>query len=103
MNRFVQQFLHSPSSYPITIVYLAGLALAITVSEGIVDLSAGIAVLTLVAILAVLIALLREMRVVHTLVNSQRDELLLRIDVLVEALKDAGVAIPPSPDHRDHQ
>jgi 4-hydroxybenzoate polyprenyltransferase len=80
--------------YPVTIVYVAGICVLIAAALGYLPVPHGIIALTFAAIVAALIAVWREMHLVHRLVNSQRDELLDRIGVLVGALLSSGVQIP---------
>ena len=85
--------------YPVTAVYLGGVTVVVLVSESELDFAYGLLALTLVTLVAVMIAAWRELRTVHRLVNSQRDELLERIEVLVDCLRSSGVQIPATEQH----
>lgn len=80
--------------YPVTAVYLAGVAVAIGITAQLIELSSGVLVLTAIAFLAVLLSMFREVQVVHYLLDIQRNELLGRIAELVESLHEAGVETP---------
>jgi hypothetical protein len=51
----------------------------------------------LAAITALVVAIRREVKNVHKIVNARTDEQLGRIDQLVQSLQAAGVDIPSSP------
>lgn len=80
--------------YPVTFVYLVGVAVAVAVAHGQVGLGMGLLILTGLTVAALLVATFREVRVVHYLVNSQRDLLLRRIADLIDTLNEAGVPLP---------
>lgn len=82
-------------TYPITAVWLTGAVVAVGVARDWWDLPVGLVLLSSVSLLIFMISLKAEVVVVHRLVNSQRDELLNRIDTLVTYLVAAGVALPP--------
>lgn len=81
--------------YPVTTVYLAGVVVAVGIAGGVFDQTVGLAVLTAITLIVVLVSMFREVQVVHHLVNSQRDALLERITELVNAMHEAGVDLPP--------
>jgi c-di-AMP phosphodiesterase-like protein len=96
--------LHAPSLYRQTVSYIASVIVLILVTMDKMRLDVGIVVLGIVAILIVLQSVNQRVQVVsdeldtvHTMVNSSHDEMLDRVDQLIEALSDAGVAIPPNP------
>lgn len=62
------------------------------------------AVVTALGLLVTAIATLRRsgrtekaVAEVHTMVNQQRTDMMKRVDVLADALRAAGVAVPPPP------
>ena len=79
---------------PLTSVYVAGVLTAMGVSSRVVTLTVGLLLLTFITLMVVLNSLVREVKVVHVLVNSQRDVLLSRISDLVDALNAAGITLP---------
>jgi len=85
-------------------MYVAGVLVACGVSVGWIRLDVGVVALSVIAVLLITVGISREVHTVHTLVNSQRDELLDRIDQLVAALHKAGVAVPQDSEGevRDH-
>jgi hypothetical protein len=101
MSRFLSVIRNSAAFYPLTTLYIAAvLALEAAVS-GLVRLDTAIIGLGIVTVILILASIYREVRYqraevkkVHTLVNSQRTELLERIEQLVAALQVAGVAVP---------
>lgn len=90
----LRHLMTSAAFYPITLVYLTSVLLALLVAEGLLERDVGLVILTFVAIVALLVATLREIRTVHNLVNSQRDELLSQIALLAEQMESAGLAVP---------
>jgi ABC-type transport system involved in cytochrome bd biosynthesis fused ATPase/permease subunit len=82
------------SVYPISTVYASGVLVAYALTAGWIGLGTGVIALTMIATLAVLVSMHREVQVVHHLVNAQRDALLERITELVEAMHEAGVDLP---------
>lgn len=94
MKRLMSFLAQHAASYPMTMLYLSGVACIIAVQEEVVTLGAGLILFTLAAIMAFVWAIAREVHTVHVLVNSQRDELLNRISDLIDALNEAGVDVP---------
>jgi uncharacterized protein YoxC len=94
MSTHLRRVIAACAFYPVTWTYLAGVAVIMSISEGLVSVSAGLIALSLLALLIALIFTRKEVQKVHILVNSQRDELVERIDQLVTALHDAGAAVP---------
>ena len=94
MLKMLRKPFSSLTLYPITTVYVAGVTVAVGIGLSWFDINAGLIALTAISLTVVLIALTREVRIVHHLVNAQRDALLLRIDDLVDSLNEAGVALP---------
>lgn len=84
----------SVSVYPVTTVYGSGVVVAYALTAGWVGLGTGVIALTMIALLAIMVSMSREVQVVHHLVNSQRDALLERITELVDAMHEAGVDLP---------
>jgi hydrogenase-4 membrane subunit HyfE len=90
----VRRLLATCTFYSITTLYLAAVAAIILTVQGAVSITAAAAALFALAVLLILAEMHREVRKVHTLVNSQRDLLLARIDQLINTLEAAGVSVP---------
>jgi len=84
----------NPTLYPVFTMYLAGVGVALGIAGELFSVDVGLVVLTVIASMLIMMALTREVRVVHTLVSAQRDELLARIDVLTTALEQAQANLP---------
>jgi len=99
VNRLVE-LLRSAAFYPITGMYLAGVALGVLVVHG--TLSPAVAVLAgaLVTLTALLLAAWREIRAVKLTVNVHMDELVARIDELNALLVASGIVVPPTNQER---
>ncbi len=80
--------------YPVTTVYLSGVAVATAVAGGYISLSTGVFCLTLIAFLVVLLGVSRDAHILHTL--RQDFEVLRRdLDVLCARLTALADAIDP--------
>lgn len=90
-----QKISNSLTFYPVTMVYLGGVGVAMGISSGWIDGGPGLLLLSMLTLIVVLVSMFREVQVVHHLVNSQRTALLERIAELVEAMQEAGVELPP--------
>lgn len=84
----------SASLYPITAVYLVAVVLLWCTMSGLLRIAVAVIILGLVTVCAVSWSAYREARIVHTLIEGQRAELLEHIGALREALAGAGVSIP---------
>jgi uncharacterized membrane protein len=85
--------------YPLSAFWVASSLAIMGVAQGWFRADLSIIILTLVGILLLLLNMHREVTAVHQLVNSQRDELVERIEQLVHALHMAGAQVPRS--HRE--
>lgn len=94
MNR---RLLGSAAFYPLTLIWLLGVTMAVLVSLGGLDLTPGLAILGFVALILTQTACRLELGVVHQLVNRQHDELVERIGQLKDTLQDSNVPIPDPP------
>lgn len=94
---YVHRFAHSVAFYPVTIVYGACAAVIGAIAGHFLRADVALLLISLIAVMSVQVSMRREVRRVHVLVNSQRDELVARIDQLVRALRAAGVTIPADP------
>lgn len=92
--------LHSPGFYPITSFYLAAVAVLVFTMQGFFNLGQGILVL---ALCGILIAVWRDLKMVHVLVNGQRSELLTEIADLKQLLRQSNVQVPASPAEKRNQ
>lgn len=97
MTAFIRRLLDSPSTYPLTTFWLGAMSLLFAESIGWVTLSAALAALAFLALLLIMVAFRRDIAVVHTLVNSQHDDLVARVQQLTDALIDSSVAVPKEP------
>lgn len=97
----VRTIYRSATFYPVSTVYLTGSAVAVGITAGWFSLNIGLVCLTAIAIITVLTGLLREVRIVHHLVNSQRDELLARISDLVASLNEHDITLPPRESEKE--
>jgi hypothetical protein len=91
---YLRRFLGSISFYPVSTVYLASAAMIATVTGRYIRLEVALLIEGLVAIIAIQISMHSEVVRVHKLVNSQRDEMIARIDQLIATLVAAGVRVP---------
>lgn len=86
MNRIsYKDVLASPSLYPVTACWLAGIVTLMLVAAGKLSVSQGVGVLWFSAILIVLVATQRELRSVHLLVTSDMKQI-AELKKLVESL-----------------
>lgn len=76
-----------------TVYILASVMLALSFQNPVYIVGC-IVVLGCAAILAVTLAVRRELEIVHQLVNSQHDELVNRVEQLTEALETSGIPVP---------
>jgi hypothetical protein len=96
VNRDLVKHIHrSGSFYPITAFYLAAVCVTALAVRGVLTLNGGAVVLALVAILVVLAATWRELKIVHRMMDGQRTEMLARIDHMTELLTEHGIQPPP--------
>lgn len=92
---FLTRVVQGVSFYPLTGFYVGAVTILMLFSSDVINFQTGLIALTLTGVSMLLYSMRREVRTVHILVNSQRTEMLLRIDQLVTALTDAGVPVPP--------
>ena len=92
----VRQLAQGVGFYPLSMFWVVAAVLLILVAEEYVSLVQGLILLTLAALLALMLSVQNEVKVVHTLVNEQRNELLARIDLLVALLIQEGIVVPPT-------
>jgi hypothetical protein len=101
MRRLLRAVTDSAVVYPTSLMFIAGVVALEGVVADLVRLDTAIIGLGIVAVIIILASIYHEVRgqrvevkEVHVLVNSQRDELVERIEQLVVALQDASVAVP---------
>jgi uncharacterized protein (DUF58 family) len=94
MRRLLQTFRQSVSIYAVSAVYAFGVLAMTLISTGDLMLIFGIIALGLVTVLIALIALHRETRRVHVLVNGQHTALIERVNQLIATLQESGVGVP---------
>lgn len=90
----LRRFTSSIAFYPVTAVYVAAAAASAAVAGRYLRLDLALVIVALVAVMAIQLSMRHEVRTVHHLVNSQRDELVARIDQLTAALVAAGLPVP---------
>lgn len=92
--KFLTDVSRSAGLYPISLLYVAAVAIVCAVASSVLTPGVAVIALGLVAILSACFATWRELRKVHVLVNGQRTELIARIDQLTELLIRSGVVVP---------
>lgn len=95
--KFLRRVVHAYSLWQVTVVYVMAVIAIVLVEQGAVGISTSVIVLGAVTATVILVTIRRELHVVHTLVNSQHDSLVARIDQLIEVLLAAGIEIPHQP------
>lgn len=97
----LKRAVQSVAFYPVTVLYLAGTAIAAFVVGGWLRFDLGLVLFAAAAILLVLISTHREVGTVHVLVDGHHhalvelvDKMANRINQLVDALLEAGVTVP---------
>ena len=88
------QIARSVSFYPLTGAYVGAVAVLALLSSNHLDLGTAIIAETMIVMVMMTVSAKRELRAVHNLVHSQREELVDRIDQLVDLLHTAGIAVP---------
>lgn len=84
----------SASGWPITALYLGGTVTALMIVSHRLDPALGFVLMAVLFGAMLTVSVSREVKTVHHLVNSQRDELLVRIDQLIATLLAADVDVP---------
>lgn len=90
----VRHVLSGSALYPVTTVYVGAVGVTLGVAGGTLRLDVGLIALGVLAAMAIVLATLREVQVVHLLVDAQREELRSRIEVLVALLIAHGIELP---------
>lgn len=98
--RRVHEWADRVQAYPLSIMYVVGLVVAVLITTGDITLGLGAVTLTGIFIGLLLISIWREVSHVHMLVNSQRDLLLARIDQLERTLRSADIEVPQEEKRR---
>jgi len=86
--------------YPLTTFYCAAVLATVGVAQRWFRLDVSIVALTVFAVLLLLLNIRKQVLDVHQLVNSQRDDLVERVEQLIDALHTAGVDVPGEPHGR---
>lgn len=89
------RIMHSITFYPLSLAWVGGVLVAAGASADCFSVIQGLLLWSLSVLLVFVYGLSRELRIVHSLVNSQRDELVDRNNQLVKMLNDRGITIPP--------
>lgn len=87
----------SISAFPITILYLTGVAVIVLIQRDTVGVMSGIFILGFLTMITLVVSVIREMRIVHNIVAQQHDELTTRINQLTDVLEHSGIAVPHDP------
>lgn len=103
MRTFLTRAINTVSFYPLTGFYVGAVAVLMVLAGGYIDLQVAILSVTGIFVGAILFSMHREVRMVHVLVNSQRTELIARIDQLTSALDEAGVPVPDKRKSHAHE
>jgi len=103
MNRLLY-LLRSPSTYPLATFWLIAMVIVPLTVADTIQLNTTLIILTGAALILVVVAshkatvaLRVDVEQVHTLVNSQHDDLVARVSQLIDALEVGGVAVPQDP------
>lgn len=88
--------MYSSGFYPITTFYVSAIGVLVFTVQNFFTLAQGIISLAVCGIGSVLIAAWRDLKMVHTLVNGQRSELMTEIADLKQLLRRVNVPVPPS-------
>lgn len=83
---------------PVTEVYLIGVTMIVLTVNKVLTLSEGIFIFGMTTVVILLTTMYKELVQVHTLVNSQHDDLLKRIEDLLDALHANDVEVPGGPN-----
>lgn len=89
------RIMHSITFYPLSLAWVGGILVAAGISSDCFSLIQGLAVWSSFVLLMVMYGMWRELRIVHTLVNSQHDQLVARNDQLLALLNASGISVPP--------
>lgn len=103
MRTFLKRAINTVTFYPLTGFYVGAVAVLMLFAGDYIQLQVAILSVTSIFVGAVLFSMHQEVRMVHVLVNSQRTELIARIDQLTSALDDAGVPIPDKRKSSAHE
>lgn len=91
MPTMTSRSLRTLTLYPTFVMYVTGVSTVTAMALSGFSLQESIIVLSVVAVVVILIALMHEVRIVHRLVSKQRRELLAEIDKLTHALEGMGM------------
>lgn len=98
MTSLMLKILNSPATYPLSTFWVGAMLVLAASSWDLISFAAGAVILGFLALLLILAAFRRDIAVVHTLVNSQHDDLVNRVQQLTEALVHGNVAVPREPE-----
>lgn len=101
MRDTLEKLRHSVSFYPLSGAWVAGIASAMLASSGHTTWDRAFYGYTFLILILMLVSMWREVRTVHVLVNSQRTELVNRVDQLTALLKYEGIDLPADPRQRE--
>lgn len=93
-NTPLQKALYSASGWPITILYVGASSVASLMAANVLGVAPGLILIAVLFCMMLVVSVSREIKSVHHLVNSQRDELLARIDQLIQVLVAADITVP---------
>lgn len=97
MINYVHRLTDSIMFRPALTIYVSSVLAAAAAAAGWVRVDVSLLLVGVVTALAVMASMQREIRLVHSLVNSQHDALIARIAQLSDALTAAGATVPTGP------
>ena len=95
---FLRRAYWSISFYPVTTVYIGAVLLALAVANWRWPLGYSLAALGLFSFLVILVSTLREVRLVHALIDSQQDVAIGRLEHRMRLVEDRLSMITPARD-----
>jgi len=93
-HRYVRKVISSVAFYPITVMYLAAVAVLSLVVASVLRLDAGVLLLGLVAVFLIIATVQREVEHFHKIMDDERDLCIARIELLAQTLRDHGINVP---------
>ena len=94
------KIVESVSFYPLSLAWAFGISAAAASTAGYVSYIQALFLWSVFIILMVITGMWRELKMVHHLVNSQRDDLVDRIDQLTVLLQTKDIDLPPPREPR---
>jgi len=95
VTNLAHRIIKSPSTYPLSTLWLGGIVLLLAINQEWIHIGPAFAAFGFLTIVLIMVAFRRDIREVHTLVNSQHDDLVARVQQLTEALVSSNTQVPP--------